>query len=130
MKRNSLWTLVLAMFLIAWLSLPTVASAEGPSGQWSWQLLQQTVKVINGKAYPPGSQYPLHYSAVVQQLRHQGWVESGWSSVGGTRVIYYYFTKVVATITPAAPFFGLLPNVLPSMFLQQVNPLHFPPRMT
>lgn len=121
MKRNLLCAALATMLLVAWLSFPATASAQGPmSWKWEWQIHQQVVKVINGVAYQRGEN-PMHYSAVAQQLRKQGYVESGWSSVGGTRVIYYYFTKTLALRAPIFPVILLAPTI----YLRQNNPLFF-----
>ena len=125
MKKNLLWTTASTLLIVAWLSFPTVASADGPSGEWTWKLLQQTVKVVDGMAYPPGSDLPMHYSAVAQQLQKQGWAESGWSSVGGTKIAYFYFTKIVpiqsAVLSPPTMLF----TISPWLHLRRTNPLYF-----
>ena len=125
MKKNLIWT-VLTILIVMWLSFPTQASAAGPPA-WQWAARQQTVKVVGGWAYRLGNNSRMPYAKAVQELREQGYVPSGWSSVGGTNVAYFYFTQAArALVTP--PVFGFMPSAVPGMFLRQVNPLHFPAR--
>jgi len=111
----------LTVLLVVWLAIvPASASADGPV--WQWAARQQRIKEIGGWVYRLGSSYPQRFSSVKQQLQQQGYYEQSWSTVGGSNIAYHLFVRMARV--PVAPII----MIAPMMFLQQTNPLYFPPR--